>query len=144
MRLTRPTFGSEVMSPLSASTSKSGTLEKSLSSALGPPVNIGQALILPQSFGNIYLGETFMCYVSLHNDSTELCDNVLLKCDLQTATQRLPMLQSSPAGQQVQSGESIDQVLSHEVKELGTHILVCEVSYTGAHIILDSKVVTSL
>ena len=77
------------------------------------------------------MGETFMSYVSLHNDSTDTCDNVLLKCDLQTATQRLPLLQVGQGGQQVHSGDSIDQVLSHEVKELGTHILVCEVSYNA-------------
>ena len=80
---------------------------------------------------NIYLGETFMSYVSLHNDSTEMCDAVILKCDLQTATQRLPLLQSGQGGGQLQPGSSIDQVLSHEVKELGTHILVCEVSYSA-------------
>ena len=34
-------------------------------------------------------------------------------------------------GGQLHSGDSIDQVLSHEVKELGTHILVCEVSYSA-------------
>ena len=86
MRLTRPTFGLETVSSLSSATSTSGSLEQSLDAALGSPVNIGQALILPQSFGNIYLGETFMSYVSLHNDSTDLCDSVILKCDLQTAT----------------------------------------------------------
>ena len=101
---------------------------------------------------NIYLGETFMSYVSLHNDSTETCESAILKCDLQTATQRLcefltyrlmkllidfnvfyrlPLLQSPQQGSQVHSGGSIDNVLSHEVKELGTHILVCEVSYSA-------------
>ena len=29
-------------------------------------------------------------------------------------------------------GSTIDQVISHEVKELGTHILVCEVTYQNA------------
>ena len=73
-----------------------------------------------------------MSYVSLHNDSTETCDSVILKCDLQTATQRFPLLQPpQPQGVQVQSGGSIDHVLSHEVKELGTHILVCEVVYSS-------------
>lgn len=72
-----------------------------------------------------------MSYVSLHNDSTDNCENVVLKCDLQTATQRLPLLQSMQNGQQVTSGSSVDHVLSHEVKELGTHILVCEVSYNA-------------
>lgn len=28
-------------------------------------------------------------------------------------------------------GETIDHVIQHEVKELGTHILVCDVSYTS-------------
>ena len=37
----------------------------------------------------------------------------------------------STQGGQLHSGDSIDQVLSHEVKELGTHILVCEVSYSA-------------
>ena len=41
------------------------------------------------------------------------------------------MLQSPQQGSQVHSGGSIDNVLSHEVKELGTHILVCEVSYSA-------------
>ena len=44
---------------------------------------------------------------------------------------RLPLLQSPQQGSQVHSGGSIDNVLSHEVKELGTHILVCEVSYSA-------------
>jgi len=132
MRLTRPTFGAEMTSPLLDSLSSDGALEKSLHQALGSSINLGQALVLPQSFGSIYLGETFMSYVSLHNDSTETCDSVILKCDLQTATQRLPLLQPpQPQGVQVQSGGSIDHVLSHEVKELGTHILVCEVVYSS-------------
>ena len=29
-------------------------------------------------------------------------------------------------------GSTVDHVLSHEVKELGTHILVCEVTYSTA------------
>ena len=73
-----------------------------------------------------------MSYVSLHNDSTESCETVHLKCDLQTATQRLPLLQpTGPQGLSLNSGTSIDNVLSHEVKEIGTHILVCEVSYVA-------------
>ena len=84
---------------------------------------------------NIYLGETFVCYVSLHNDSTEICDGLQLNCHLQTVTLRLPLLQTPPpeVGQKakIESGESIDHVLHHEVKELGTHILVCEVNYSS-------------
>ena len=42
-----------------------------------------------------------------------------------------PQLIFFTQGGQLQSADSIDQVLSHEVKELGTHILVCEVSYSA-------------
>ena len=32
-----------------------------------------------QSFGNIYLGETFSSYVCVHNDSTEVCSSVSVR-----------------------------------------------------------------
>ena len=51
MRLTRPTFGAETTSPLLDSLSSDGALEKSLHQALGSSINLGQALVLPQSFG---------------------------------------------------------------------------------------------
>ena len=36
-------------------------------------------MVLPQSFGNIYLGETFSSYVCVHNDSTEICSTVSVR-----------------------------------------------------------------
>ena len=41
----------------------------------------GALLVLPQSFGNIYLGETFSSYVCVHNDSTEVCSSVSVRSD---------------------------------------------------------------
>ena len=62
MRLTRPTFGAETTSPLLDSLSSDGALEKSLHQALGSSINLGQALVLPQSFGYEYFGTTlFFC-----------------------------------------------------------------------------------
>ncbi len=92
-------------------------------------------------FRNIYLGETFMSYISLHNDSSDCCDSVFLviwikwnyvryllkqtfwllqKCDLQTATQRMPLISNSSSENpaRLSPGESIDNVLSHEVFSL--------------------------
>ena len=54
----------------------------------------------------------------------------------------MPLLQTPSIGQQasgtatdnsqnIEPGQSIDHVLNHEVKELGTHILVCEVNYVA-------------
>ena len=33
-------------------------------------LDVGQFLLLPQSFGNIYLGETFASYICVHNCTT--------------------------------------------------------------------------
>ena len=77
MRLTRPTLG---QIPIVQSSGKD--LEQDLfSSSLKEDVNTlgtlpavlpGGLLVLPQSFGNIYLGETFSSHVCVHNDSTEV------------------------------------------------------------------------
>jgi len=142
MRLTRPTLG---QIPIVQSSGKD--LEQDLfSSSLKEDVNTlgtlpavlpGGLLVLPQSFGNIYLGETFSSYVCVHNDSTEVCTNVHVRADLQTSTQRINLVPGSAQDSQSHSrdsftpGSTIDQVIHHEVKELGTHILVCEVTYNS-------------
>ena len=74
----------------------------------------GCLLVLPQSFGNIYLGETFTSYVCVHNDSTEVCSTVVLRADLQTATQRINLVPGSESlnntRESLAPGSSIDQV----------------------------------
>jgi len=155
MRLTRPSLAAaSATCPFTPAAASNDSLESLLMGAWGDngtqrqesqqPL-LSSSLVLPQSFGNIYLGETFVSYVCLHNDSTEACDNLSLMCHLQTVTQRLPLLQTPPAStttsettassssssSRIEPGQSIDHVLSHEVKELGTHILVCEVNYTA-------------
>ncbi|NXF19598.1 TPC13 protein, partial [Rhodinocichla rosea] len=84
---------------------------------------LGEMLTLPQNFGNIFLGETFSSYISVHNDSNQVAD-------LQTSSQRLNLSASSAAVAELKPDCCIDDVIHHEVKEIGTHILVCAVSYT--------------
>ncbi|CAI9727253.1 Hypothetical predicted protein [Octopus vulgaris] len=91
---------------------------------------VGDLLTLPQNFGNIFLGETFSSYISVHNDSTQLCRDIAVKADLQTSSQRLMLSGVTPhPTAELTPNDSIDGVIHHEVKELGTHILVCAVSY---------------
>uniref|UniRef100_A0A8D3C502 Trafficking protein particle complex subunit 13 n=1 Tax=Scophthalmus maximus TaxID=52904 RepID=A0A8D3C502_SCOMX len=91
---------------------------------------LGEMLTLPQNFGNIFLGETFSSYISVHNDSSQVVKDILVKADLQTSSQRLNLSASNSAVSELQSECCIDDVIHHEVKEIGTHILVCAVSYT--------------
>ncbi|XP_013389860.1 trafficking protein particle complex subunit 13 isoform X2 [Lingula anatina] len=96
-----------------------------------PYFGLGELLTLPQNFGNIFLGETFSSYISVHNDSNQVCKEILVKADLQTSSQRLSLSSAhSEAVSELQPECSIDDIIHHEVKELGTHILVCAVSYT--------------
>eukprot|EP00088_Acartia_fossae_P068274 TRINITY_DN8624_c0_g1_i4.p1 TRINITY_DN8624_c0_g1~~TRINITY_DN8624_c0_g1_i4.p1 ORF type:complete len:436 (+),score=49.72 TRINITY_DN8624_c0_g1_i4:160-1308(+) len=93
-------------------------------------LSLGKLLILPQAFGSIYLGETFYSYICIHNDSTESCRKITLKADLQTSTQRISLV-SGQDELKLAPGETIDHVIQHEVKELGSHILVCDVTYSS-------------
>jgi len=148
MRLTRPTLGVPTIVQTGGGDTDKGVLEQSLKEDCNTATRIpsllpGQLLVLPQSFGNIYLGETFSSYVCVHNDSTEVCRAVSVRADLQTATQRINLVPGTGTDTTLHSrdslapGSTIDQVLHHEVKELGTHILVCEVTYNSSTISTD-------
>ncbi|KAM4051597.1 trafficking protein particle complex subunit 13 isoform 2-T2 [Anomaloglossus baeobatrachus] len=91
---------------------------------------LGEMLTLPQNFGNIFLGETFSSYISVHNDSNQIVKDIQVKADLQTSSQRLNLSASSAVVSELKQDSCIDDVIHHEVKEIGTHILVCAVSYT--------------
>jgi len=144
MRLTRPSIASPTIVQSEQRDLTKDILENHLKSDLQSldgleHLNVGKFLLLPQAFGNIYLGETFSCYVCVHNDSTDVCKNVTIRADLQTATQRINVVpglgvadNAANTRSEFAPGSTVDHVLSHEVKELGTHILVCEVTYSTA------------
>ncbi|KAJ3036052.1 hypothetical protein HDV00_003099 [Rhizophlyctis rosea] len=111
-------------------------------------------LALPSSFGNIYLGETFSSYLCINNESGAAVQEVGIKCELQTSSQRFTLADtlatlSSPTFSNLPAGtltpprspatparvsllptQSAEFMVHHEIKELGIHILVCSVHYT--------------
>lgn len=139
MRLTRPSLYTTY--PI-ASESRYFTckiLSSTLKKDLGSPDKLeyfssGNLLMLPQSFGNIYLGETFSCYMSVHNDSRQTVTNVSVQADLQIGMQKIVLTGhrgNYNSVTKLNADESVDDVIHHEVKEIGTHILACTVSYTS-------------
>lgn len=136
MRLTRPSLFSTLFLTCDTKDLPYEAFQKELLNDIGTPTNLsmyntGNLLMLPQSFGNIYLGEIFSCYMSVHNNSNVPVCDVSVKADLQTGTQRIVL---SVHGNEniiprLLPDESVDDVIHHEVKEIGTHILVCSVSY---------------
>ncbi|KAI8043502.1 hypothetical protein M5D96_004834 [Drosophila gunungcola] len=98
----------------------------------GETLAAGQVLLLPQSFGSIYLGETFASYICVHNTTANPVECVTVKADLQSNTTRINLSMHEHAKSPVilAPGGTIDDVIRYEVKEIGTHILVCEVNYS--------------
>ncbi|XP_026471080.1 trafficking protein particle complex subunit 13 [Ctenocephalides felis] len=138
MRLTRPTL---VTPPIITCDMRdiprrifNQDLEQNVITVCGSEtLQVGQFLLLPQSFGNIYLGETFSCYICVHNCTNELVTGVHLKANLQITSQSIHILPSP--NQELPSSlgpnDTLDSVIHYEVKEIGTHILVCEVNYNS-------------
>jgi hypothetical protein len=142
MRLTRPTLASPLPITCDGKDLPGNLLNVALqqdptSVAGTETLCTGQFLLLPQSPVNIYLGETFSSYICVYSETQQVVSNVIVKVDLQTCSQRLP-LSVNPPTPQLASDETVNIVIHHEVKEIGNHILVCEVSYQNAAGILKS------
>lgn len=137
MRLTRPTLvGPQIIScePRDLpQLSLKQVLESEGTAIAGSEfLAAGQFMLLPQSFGNIYLGETFSSYICVHNCTSHSVEGVTVKADLQSNNTRinLPMHENKAKPTTLGPDETLDDVIRYEVKEIGTHILVCEVNYT--------------
>nr|XP_003461647.2 trafficking protein particle complex subunit 13 [Cavia porcellus] len=85
---------------------------------------LGEMLTLPQNFGNIFLGETFSSYISVHNDSNQVVKDILVKADLQTSSQRLNLSASNAAVAELKPD------CLQIIKISFCFSLVCAVSYT--------------
>ncbi|KAE8724462.1 putative LRR receptor-like serine/threonine-protein kinase [Hibiscus syriacus] len=87
-------------------------------------------LLLPQSFGAIYLGETFCSYISINNSSNVEVRDIIIKAEIQTERQRILLLDTSKSPvESIRAGGRYDFIVEHDVKELGAHTLVCTALY---------------
>lgn len=138
MRLTRPSLFTTVPVVCDSRDIPGSMWMQELKQDLGAPLGLelfgaGSFLMLPQSFGNIYLGETFSCYMSVHNDSKTTVRDVSVRAELQTDSQKVFLTgrTDEPATvAELAPNCSIDEVIHHEVKDINTHILVCTVNYS--------------
>ena len=105
----------------------------------GSDFSISPYLLLPDSFGDIYLGETFSSYVAVVNPvDNVLFTNVTLQLHLLSTntTIELEDVRASPEGQQEAEGvtltnnELTDKVIMRTLTELNTHTLRVTVNYS--------------
>lgn len=104
-----------------------------------PSVAAGQCLLLPQAFRNIYLGETFSSYICIYNCTPHNIAKVRIKADLQTLTTKINLpIHANKEPVTLGPHETLDDIIRHEVKEIGNHVLVCDVSYETPAGLLES------
>ncbi|GMS84600.1 hypothetical protein PENTCL1PPCAC_6775 [Pristionchus entomophagus] len=104
------------------------SIEKSFQFDLNHHIPLSEYLLAPMQFENIFLGETFSFLVNCINESEERVKEVAVKVELQTSSQRI-QLNCGLNIPILESQSSKADVISHEVKEAGQHILVCSVTY---------------
>jgi len=54
---------------------------------------------------------------------------VALKVEMQTATNKTTLVELGGTDNQLAAKETLETVVSHEIRELGQHVLACNVSY---------------
>ncbi|OBZ75869.1 Trafficking protein particle complex subunit 13, partial [Grifola frondosa] len=91
--------------------------------------HITEVLMLPAAFGAIQLGETFSSCLSVNNDATVDVEAVVMRVEMQTANTKTVLAEFGGVDHRLPAGESLERVVSHEIKELGQHVLACTVSY---------------
>lgn len=90
-------------------------------------MSVGQFLLLPQSFGSVYLGETFSSYICVHSRCTDrTVEGVTLKAYIQTNENRVTLMLKESSGKpnNLAPGQTLDDIIYYEVKEIGSHVYV--------------------
>ncbi|ESK88422.1 hypothetical protein Moror_14744 [Moniliophthora roreri MCA 2997] len=141
MRVSRPSLASAWQPFYSSSPSFSAHSTQSILSLQGKTPLPGhpktlrdlthatELLTLPSSFGSIQLGETFSSCLSVNNESAAEVEAVSLKVEMQTVTSKVTLAELGGPNFRLSSGDTMENVVSHEIKELGQHVLACTVSY---------------
>ncbi|KAI1790775.1 hypothetical protein LXA43DRAFT_471713 [Ganoderma leucocontextum] len=141
MRVSRPSLGSAWEPFYSSSPSLSAHSTASITSLQGKTplpghpktlrdlTHITELLTLPSSFGAIQLGETFSSCLSINNDANVDVEGVTVRVEMQTASTKTVLTEFGGSTQRLGVGQSLEKVVSHEIKELGQHVLGCIVSY---------------
>ncbi|KIK63755.1 hypothetical protein GYMLUDRAFT_450943 [Collybiopsis luxurians FD-317 M1] len=141
MRVSRPALASAWQPFYSSSPSFSAHSTQSILSLQGTAPLSGhpktlrdltqpsELLTLPSSFGSIQLGETFSSCLSVNNEATAEIHAVTLKVEMQTATSKIILAEIGGQDTKLSPRDTLENIVHHEIKELGQHVLACTVSY---------------
>jgi hypothetical protein len=131
MRLFKPSFYSSQSAPLIATGSEMPHIMPNASS----DVSMSPFLLLPENFGDAYLGETFSAYVATINAIQDPIYNISLTLRLTTQNTNRDLEDSrqspnSKSNTALASNEGIDSVFHHKLTEVGPHTLRATATFT--------------
>ncbi|KIJ34600.1 hypothetical protein M422DRAFT_51846 [Sphaerobolus stellatus SS14] len=141
MRVSRPGLASSWQPFFTSSPSLSAHATESILSLQGQTplpghpktlrdlTHASQLLTLPSAFGAIQLGETFTSCLCVNNEAKVDVEGVTLRIEIQTATTKLQLAEVGGSDKTLGPTEIMETIVSHEMKELGQHVLACHVSY---------------
>ncbi|KAI8998877.1 DUF974-domain-containing protein [Trametes punicea] len=141
MRVSRPSLASSWEPFYSSSPSFSSHSTASITSLQGKTplpghpktlrdlTHISELLTLPAAFGAIQLGETFSSCLAVNNDANIDVEGVTVRVEMQTASSKTVLADFGGPDEHLAVGQSLEKIVSHEIKELGQHVLGCTVSY---------------
>lgn len=106
--------------------------------------SLSPLLTLPPAFGAAYVGETFACTLCANNEigsqPGKVVKDVKIHAELQTPTSQpkgieLEFERSSDESnreehRELETAESVQGIVRHDLREEGTHVLVATVTYT--------------
>ncbi|KAJ7756813.1 hypothetical protein DFH07DRAFT_742457 [Mycena maculata] len=140
MRVSRPALASAWQPFYSSSPSFSSHSTESILSLQGKTplsghpktlrdLHLSELLTLPSSFGSIQLGETFSSCLCVNNEAQVAIDAVSMKVEMQTVTAKIMLAEFGGTDTNLAIGDTLENVVHHEIKELGQHVLACTVTY---------------
>ncbi|KAG6812766.1 hypothetical protein H0H92_000681 [Tricholoma furcatifolium] len=91
--------------------------------------HVSELLTLPSSFGAIQLGETFSSCLCINNEAQMEIGAVSIKVEMQTATTKVILAEFGGLEHKLSAKETFENIVHHEIKELGQHVLACAVTY---------------
>ncbi|KAJ7445793.1 hypothetical protein B0H11DRAFT_2177500 [Mycena galericulata] len=91
--------------------------------------HVSELLTLPSSFGSIQLGETFSSCLCVNNEAQVDIEAVAMKVEMQTVTAKVMLAEFGGSDTKLAVGDTLENIVHHEIKELGQHVLACTVTY---------------
>ncbi|KAJ7168080.1 hypothetical protein C8R43DRAFT_983023 [Mycena crocata] len=92
-------------------------------------LHASELLTLPSSFGAINLGEEFSSCLCVNNEAQVEIEAVAMKVEMQTVTSKVMLAEFGGPDTSLAIGDTLENVVRHEIKELGQHVLACTVIY---------------